>query len=249
MTQTRSSTSADTKRPIAVAAALVSLAVTLGACQHAAENSFAMDAPADYRQRHPIAVTEADRSIVVFVGRSRGGLTADQRAEVMEMARDWMREGTGAVTIDVPVDTANARPAQESLREIQASFAAAGVPPRGILVRKYRPDDPRMMPAIRVNYPKMKATAGPCGLWPDDLGPSIKNRGYIENQQYYNFGCANQRNLAAMVEDPTDLVQPRAETPAYTSRRNIAFDKYRKGTTTATAYPESDKAKLSDTGK
>lgn len=52
-----------------------------------------------------------------------------------------------------------------------------------------------------------------------------------------------------MVADPTDLVQPRAETPAYTSRRNIAFDKYRKGTPTATTYPESDKAKLSDTGK
>jgi pilus assembly protein CpaD len=244
MTQTTSRTPAGTKRPIAIAAALVGLAVTLGACQHAADNSFAMDAPADYRQRHPISVTEADRSIVVFVGRSRGGLTS-----VMEMAGDWMREGTGAVTIDVPVDTPNARPAQESLREIQATFAAAGVPPRGMLVRKYHPDDPRMMPAIRVNYPRMKATAGPCGLWPDDLGPSIHNRAYIENQQYYNFGCANQRNLAAMVENPSDLVQPRAETPAYTSRRNIAFDKYRKGTTTATTYPESDRAKLSDTGK
>lgn len=250
MTQTISRTSAGYQRGIALAGALVSLAMTLGACQHAADNSFAMvNAPADYRQRHPIAVTEADRSIVVFVGRSRGGLTAEQRAEVTGMAQDWMREGTGAVTIDVPADTPNARTAQESLREIQATFTAAGVPPRGILVRKYRPEDPRQMPAIRVNYPKMKAVAGPCGLWPEDLGPSIHNGSYIENKQYYNFGCANQRNLAAMVEDPTDLVQPRAETPAYTSRRNIAFDKYRKGTTTATSYPESDRAKLSDTGK
>jgi pilus assembly protein CpaD len=44
-------------------------------------------------------------------------------------------------------------------------------------------------------------------------------------------------------------VQPRAETPAYAPRRNIAFDKYRKGTSTTTAYPEADRAKLSDTGK
>lgn len=250
MTQTTPRTSADPRRAVSLAGALVGLAMTLGACQHAADNSFAMvNAPADYRQRHPIAVTEADRSIVVFVGRSRGGLTAEQRAEVMGMAQDWMREGTGAVTIDVPADTPNARTAQESLREIQATFTAAGVPPRGILVRKYHPEDPRQMPAIRVNYPKMKAVAGPCGLWPEDLGPSIHNGSYIENKQYYNFGCANQRNLAAMVEDPTDLVQPRAETPAYTARRNIAFDKYRKGTSTATTYPEADRAKLSDTGK
>jgi pilus assembly protein CpaD len=250
MTQTTSTTSADRKRSLALAGALVGLALTLGACQHNPDNSLAyVDAPADYRQRHPIAVTEADRSIVVFVGRSRGGLTAEQRAEVMGMARDWMREGTGAVTVDVPADTPNARTAQESLREIQAIFAAAGVPPRGLLVRKYRPDDPRQMPAIRVNYPKMTAVAGPCGVWPEDLGPSIHNKSYIENKQYYNFGCANQRNLAAMVEDPTDLVQPRAETPAYTPRRNIAFDKYRKGDSTATIYPEAEKAKLSDTGK
>jgi len=44
-------------------------------------------------------------------------------------------------------------------------------------------------------------------------------------------------------------VQPRDETPAYTSRRNIAFDRYRKGMATNTTYPEAEKAKLSDTGK
>ncbi len=55
--------------------------------------------------------------------------------------------------------------------------------------------------------------------------------------------------MAAMIENPSDLVQPRPETPAYTARRAIAFDKYRKGTSTATQYPEADKAKLSDLGK
>jgi pilus assembly protein CpaD len=52
-----------------------------------------------------------------------------------------------------------------------------------------------------------------------------------------------------MVDNPADLEQPRPETPAYTPRRNVAFDKYRKGVSTTTTYPEADKAKLSDTGK
>jgi pilus assembly protein CpaD len=52
-----------------------------------------------------------------------------------------------------------------------------------------------------------------------------------------------------MIDNPADLEQPRPESPAYTPRRDIAFEKYRKGTSTATIYPESDKAKLSDTGK
>jgi pilus assembly protein CpaD len=77
----------------------------------------------------------------------------------------------------------------------------------------------------------------------------VFNSGYNENKPYYNFGCANQRNLAAMIDNPSDLVQPRPETPAYTIRRSEAFEKYRKGENTATNYPESDKAKLSDVGK
>jgi pilus assembly protein CpaD len=55
--------------------------------------------------------------------------------------------------------------------------------------------------------------------------------------------------MAAMVENPADLVQPRSETPAYTARRSEGFEKYRKGAPTTTDYPEADKAKLSDTGK
>ena len=56
-------------------------------------------------------------------------------------------------------------------------------------------------------------------------------------------------DLAAMVDNPSDLVQPRSETPSSTARRTAAFEKYRKGNPTAVAYPETEKAKLSDVGK
>ena len=235
-------------RAAATAASLVAVAVALGACKHA-DDGVTAAVPDDYRLRHPIAIEEARQSTVVFVGHARGGLTAAQRADVMGLASNWVREGTGTIHADVPTDTPNARAAQETLHEIQALLAAAGVPARALLVRHYHPDDPRFLPPIRLTYTKIGAVAGPCGLWPDDLGPSIKNSGYFENRQYYNFGCASQRNLAAMVDNPSDLVQPRPETPAYTMRRNAAFEKYRKGETTTTSYPEADKAKLSDTGK
>ncbi len=205
--------------------------------------------PDDYRLRHPIVVQEADRSVVIFIGHARGGLSASQRADVMGLAQTWLAEGTGAITADVPVDTPNAKAAADSFREIQAMLSAAGVPPRGIVVHQYHPEDPRQMAAIRLNYPKISAVAGPCGLWPEDLGSSVKNKSYFENKSYYNFGCAYQRNMAAMVDNPSDLVQPRSETPPYTTRRSEAFEKYRKGAPTATVYPEGEKAKLSDTGK
>jgi pilus assembly protein CpaD len=240
--------SADRSRVFRMAGALLGLAVVLGACSHA-DDAVTASIPDDYRLRHPIAVQEADQSIVIFVGHARGGLSAEQRADVLGLAKIWLHEGSGAITADLPVDTPNARAAADSFREIRALLAAAGVPARGIIVRNYHPEDQRQLATIRLNYPKISAVAGPCGLWPEDLGPSIKNKSYYENKSYYNFGCANQRNLAAMVDNPSDLVQPRPETAAYTARRTQAFDKYRKGTPTTTTYPEADKAKLSDTGK
>jgi pilus assembly protein CpaD len=239
----------DRIRAYRMAGALVGLAVALGACTHTEEVVKAVSYPDDYHQRHPIAIQETERSVVIFVGHARGGLSASQRADVLGLAQTWLREGTGAINADVPVDTPNARAAADSFREIQSLLAAAGVPPRGITVRRYHPEDPRQLAAIRLNYPKLSAVAGPCGLWPEDLGPSIKNKNYLENKQYYNFGCAYQRNMAAMIDNPSDLEQPRSETPAYTQRRSEAFEKYRKGNPTATTYPEADKAKLSDTGK
>jgi len=220
--------------------------LTLGGCNTATTDVVTGTAPDDYRQRHAIAVTEGEQSIVVFVGYARGNLTETQRDDVMGIARGWRREATGAIAIDVPVDTPNARAAGAIYQEIRGLLASMGVPAHAITRRAYHPDDPRALATIRVSYPKMAAVAGPCGVWPADLGPSLDNPAYIQNKEYYNFGCATQRNLAAMVANPSDLVQPRTETAAYTPRRSIAFDKYRKGVTTATTYPEADKAKLSD---
>ena len=237
------------KRALRIAGALVGAAVALGACTHTDQVATTASVPDDYRLRHPIAIQEAERSVVIFVGRARGGLSAEQRADVIGLAQTWLHEGTGAIIADVPNGTPNARPAADAFREVQALLSADGVPARGITVRHYHPQDPRQLATIRLNYPKISAVAGPCGLWPEDLGPSIKDKSYFENKSYYNFGCAYQHNMAAMVDNPADLVQPRPETPAYTTRRTEGFDKYRKGNTTSTNYPESDKAKLSDTGK
>jgi pilus assembly protein CpaD len=246
--RTMTSRTPDRHRTLRLLGALAGLSVVLGACTHT-DDGLTASVPDDYRLRHPIAIQEADRSVVIFVGHERGGLSASQRADVMGLAQTWVREGTGAIVAEVPVDTPNARAAASSFREIQAVLAAGGVPPRGITLRHYHPDDPRNFATITLSYPKIAAVAGPCGLWPEDLGPSIKDPSYFENKDYYNFGCAYQRNMAAMIDNPSDLVQPRSESPAYTARRSEAFEKYRKGSETTTTYSDADKAKLSDTGK
>jgi pilus assembly protein CpaD len=243
-------TPADRLRTLRLLGALAGLSVALGGCYSGGEVvTVTASVPDDYRLRHPITITEANRSVAIFVGRARGGLSPSQRADVIGLAQTWLREGTGAIIADVPLDTPNARAAESAFREVRALLSASGVPARGITLRHYYAVDSISPGVINLTYPRIAAVAGPCGQWPEDLGPSTMNPRYSENKQYYNFGCANQRNLAAMIDNPADLVQPRSESPPYTARRNAAFEKYRKGESTTTAYPEAEKAKLSETGK
>src|ERR1700722_15693620 len=114
----------DRQRALRLAGALAGLAVLLGGCMHTSEEVTG-SIPDDYRLRHPIAVQEADQSIVIFVGHARGGLSAPQRADVIGLAQTWLHEGTGAINADVPVDTPNARAAADAVREIQSLLAAA----------------------------------------------------------------------------------------------------------------------------
>jgi pilus assembly protein CpaD len=229
--------------------ALLGLSCALGACNQTTELVTASVPGNDYKLRHPIAVTEANQSIVVFVGHARGGLSAPQRTDIAGLAQSWVREGTGAIVADVPADPVYGRAAAASYREIRSILMARGVPSNAITERPYQAEYAGTLPTIKLSYPRIKAVAGPCGLWPEDLGPNIDNSGYNENRPYHNFGCATQRNLAAMIDNPADLEQPRPETPAYTPRRSAAFEKYRKGEPTTTLYPEVERAKLSDTGK
>jgi pilus assembly protein CpaD len=204
--------------------------------------------PTDIRQRHPIVVREAERSYDLLVGTRRGALTPLQRSEIAAFARSWREEGTGGMIIDLPSGTQNAHAAQVSLREVRSILQRAGVPARAVQVRSYTPSDPSRMATLRLNYPRMAGQAGPCGLWPDDLGPTADQK-YTANRPYWNFGCSSQHNLAAMVANPADLVQPRSEAPVYSMRRATVVEKYRTGNDPSTVYNNAGKGAISDVGK
>jgi len=232
--------------PLARLAAAAGLAAMLGGCyQHtvAQEPPY----PTDYRARHPITLREGNHAVEVFVGRNRGGLSPAQRADVLAFAQQWRREGTSGVLIDVPRNGPFARAAADSMREVHSILNASGVPAKAVYVRGYSPP-PSALASIKLRYTKLTAEAGPCGQWPHDLGPSLDGNDF-ENQPYWNLGCATQRNLAAMVANPADLVQPRGESSAYEPRRAVAIEKWRTGVSPSGAYNDYDKGKISDLGK
>jgi pilus assembly protein CpaD len=233
---------------LARALAFVSAAALLTGCQTSSQADLTSGIPNDYRQRHPIAVREKVQSLTVFIGDGRGTLTPTQRAEVGAIASNWRQEATGGIVIEMPVGAPNERAAASASREVRAILTASGVPGHAIEIRPYHTQDPVRLGTVRVNYPRMAAETGPCGLWPNDIGPTTDPI-YWSNKPHWNHGCASQRNLAAQVADPADLVQPRAEGPVLASRRNTVTEKYRKGESTATQTPDANKGKISDLGQ
>ena len=226
--------------------AIIGCASMLAGCY--TNDKMATPAAFDHRLRHPIAIKEGPRTVELFIGSNRGGLTGEQRADVLAFANAWRREATGGILIDLPAGTRNEVAAANAVHEVRSILSAAGVPPHAVDARPYRPADPGKLATLKLNYPTTVAEAGPCGLWPYDLGPTV-HREHNENVEYWNLGCASQRNLAAMVANKHDLIQPRGEVPAYTGRRTTVLDKYHRGESTQTVDPDKDKGKISDVGK
>jgi pilus assembly protein CpaD len=223
-----------------------SLAMMLAGCYYqteAQQNAY----PTDYRLRHPITVHEGVQSVEVLIGRNRGGLTPSQRADVLSFAQAWRHEAGSGIIIDEPHGGPTDHAAADAIREIRSIFGAIGVPNGAIYVRRYKPARSALA-SIKLNYSKLVAEAGPCGQWPRDIGPSYES-GFAENQPYWNLGCASQRNLASMVDNPADLVQPRGEIPAWAPRRAAAIDHWRKGENPSGNYVGFDVGKITDIGR
>ena len=68
-------------------------------------------------------------------------------------------------------------------------------------------------PPIRISYVRYVAEGPQCGDFPTNLASQP------DNLNSENFGCATQKNLAAMVANPADLVEPRTMTPRSEERR------------------------------
>jgi pilus assembly protein CpaD len=52
-----------------------------------------------------------------------------------------------------------------------------------------------------------------------------------------------------MVDNPTDLIQPRGEVPPYAPRRTVVMNRWTKGENPSGTYIGYDTGKISDLGK
>ena len=125
-----------------------------------------------------------------------------------------------------PEGSPNTAAAYQLRSQIRAELSHRGIASTKIVNTSYAAAGPGDAAPIRLSFVGTTAITTLCGEWPANIAADLSN------QNYYNFGCASQNNLAAQVANPEDLVAPRGMTPIDAQRRNNAIQEYRTTTTT-----------------
>jgi pilus assembly protein CpaD len=201
---------------------VVSLASALTSC--ARDPMTTSGIPADYRQRHPIVLSEAQHSLDIPVAMGDHHLPSAVGDNIRGFAQNYTNASSGIIQIQMPQGSANAATANSMRKQIQKTLVGAGVDAGKIVVTSYQADASNDAAPIRLSYIAMTAMTGQCGEWPEDLGNDT-----VTNRNWHNFGCASQNNLAAQIANPMDLLGPRGVSSVDAERRNTVIESYRYG--------------------
>ncbi len=186
-------------------------------------NDFTGGIPQDYRQRHAIGLMQANHTLEVFVGNNGGRLDQRQTEDVRGFARDYMQNGQGPLVAYLPAG-GHAGATGQGLENIRRALAGGGA--SGRLQIAHYPAEGGAAP-IKLVFSKLKAdTTTTCGYQDEDIVP-VRPPSLHSNSQSYNFGCAYQKNLAAQIADPRDLLRPRQEGPIDVDKRLAGIERIR----------------------
>jgi pilus assembly protein CpaD len=227
--------SASPLKLLAIAAALA-----VGACQSPFNGA---DDAWSAQSAHPITVSTKMVSERFHVGPDEFTLRQDDRDKVASLAADYRNRGVGKLTITAPQGSPNAAVAVQISAEMTNIARDAGIAVRDVDVAGYHAAYGDTEAPIIVSYTVYDATASACGNWTTNYAFAPHN--FVTP----DHGCATQNNLAAMVENPRDLVTPRTMTAADQGRRQVTLDKYRKGEVTASQKDEQASGAASEVKK
>ena len=176
--------------------------------------------------RHRIEVEQTAERLEIVVAAADAALSPKSRADLGALASGYLRYGHGALILSAPTGSANAEAAARLAGEARMSLLEAGVSYAAMASSDYDASGQADAPIV-VSFARFEARAPECApLWRQDLAHQSNN------QAWESFGCATQANLAALVEDPRDLLLARTEDPRDSGRRATMMEAYRAGQTT-----------------
>jgi len=208
-----------------VAVAAVAVAACSTPLRNGPEQAF------DINQSFPITVQPRMMTLRLPYN---GQAALDQNAsgQLSRFAQDYLSYGSGSIAVASP----SGYPGVSDL--VVNQLIENGVGRNQIMVGQVNAPGPNE--DIRVTFIRYVAESPACGDWSTNLGYTAGNT------TPPNFGCSTQRNIAAQVADPRDLLMPDTSGQADAQRRLTVLDRYRAGTPTTAIKPEEFNAIVSD---
>ncbi|MBL1430724.1 MAG: CpaD family pilus assembly protein [Robiginitomaculum sp.] len=213
---------------------LLALSV-VGACA-VNEPAMAWKLPGD---RHKVSVTETSERLHLVLDRNDSGLSLTQKAAIKGFVHNWRNKGHGPIGLSIPDSSKNANIAVTAAAQTREILYAEGLAWQQIAGGNYRADGQNKPPVI-LSFRKYIATAKNCNASQQNLALNFSNKPSV------NFGCAVTANMAAMIADPYDLVDPKAMGTTIAERRIVTYEKYILGETTGVERTSDEEASVSD---
>ncbi len=187
-------------------------------------------------KKHPIQIAESVERLELYSRPDGMSLSARDQDAVAQFLSAYGRYGDGPLYMNVPNRrTAGTDQTRAMVQSIMSGIGLSGAP---MQEGQYQVMHNVAAPIV-ISYRRLKTLPKDCSL----------NEGLhytYNNQTYRNFGCSASANLAAMIDDPRQLLQPYDMSPPNMRRRMTIYDKYINGTNPASAHPARQEISSSD---
>ena len=178
--------------------------------------------PKDYRTQHPIVVSQSEVSEDLIVAKSLAGMSFRHENTATSFYSKFRKSGAKTLRVILPAGSHNEAAARRVGQDVIEHMKGLGLEAHQVSVSRYHASNHGDAATVRLSYDAITANvASKCGQWNEDL------RETSENQNYENFGCSTQNNLAKMVVNPADLIGPRGESEIDAGRRDNVINDWR----------------------
>lgn len=212
-----------TRRSPATAAAVLVLAGALAGCATGLDQG---PPPLTPISRYSLQVEPGLDRIALAVHEQ--GVSANQNAALHDLVRRFAEARGEVLVVEAP---AGEDPAAAAMAwRVRSTLEGLGVPAHRIVVASYPAPDPRA--PVLAGFETARVVIPDCSVLQGDMRATFANRPSL------GLGCAITANMAAQIDNPRDILQPRGMTPPDSGRAAVVFDTYRKGETTSTPQEE-----------
>jgi pilus assembly protein CpaD len=187
---------------------------------------------------HKIEVRQAGERLELAA--AGGTLTPESVGGVDRFGRQYRDGGHGPLIISTPLGAGDATNAALVAQAARLRLTEGGVEYASIIGSTYDASGQASAPVV-LSFTHYTAEAPECDpVWKHDLTDNQTN------QPAANFGCFLSANLAAMIGDPSDLVEPRPVEARDGARRAVVMEKYRNGEPTGATRSNDERVSISE---